>query len=113
MEIPAGGANGVIICQGGQFGGWALHFNKGKPVYTYNFLGLGQTAINSSEVVAPGKATIKVEFAYDGGDVLIRRLRRGKRSKPTRGEGIVAHLRAHPGTGKMTTEEILALMREE
>lgn len=66
VEIPAGGANGVIICQGGQFGGWALHFNKGKPAYTYNFLGLGQTAINSSEVVAPGKATIKVEFVYDG-----------------------------------------------
>jgi AbrB family looped-hinge helix DNA binding protein len=56
----------------------------------------------------------EVEFTYDGGDVLIRRLRRGKRgSKPTRGERIVAHLRAHPGTGTMTTDEILALMREE
>lgn len=56
----------------------------------------------------------EVEFAYEGGDVLIRRLRRGKRNgKPTRGEQIVAHLRAHPGDGKMTTDEILALMRGE
>jgi arylsulfatase len=66
VEIPAGGANGVIICQGGQFGGWSLYLNDGKPAYTYNFLGLGQTAINSAERLGPGKATIKVEFAYDG-----------------------------------------------
>ena len=66
VEIPANGANGVIICQGGQFGGWSLYLNDGKPAYTYNFLGLGQTAINGSERLAPGKATIKVEFAYDG-----------------------------------------------
>jgi arylsulfatase len=66
VEIPAGGANGVIICQGGQFGGWSLYLKDGKPAYTYNFLGLGQTAINSAERLGPGKATIKVEFAYDG-----------------------------------------------
>ena len=56
----------------------------------------------------------EVEFAYEGGDVLIRRLRRRKRNgKPTRGERIVAHLRAHPGTVQMTTDEIMALMRGE
>lgn len=56
----------------------------------------------------------EVEFAYEGGEVLIRRLRRAKRNgKPTRGERVVAHLRAHPGDGKMTTDEILSLMRGE
>ena len=56
----------------------------------------------------------EVEFAYEGGEVLIRRLRRAKRNgKPTRGERVVAHLRAHPGDGKITTYEILSLMRGE
>ena len=40
VEIPQGGANGVILAQGGRFGGWSLYFKNGKPVYTYNFLGL-------------------------------------------------------------------------
>ena len=56
----------------------------------------------------------EVEFVYEGGDVVIRRQRRGKRNgKLSRGERLVAHLRAHPGDGKMTTDEILALMRGE
>ena len=36
VEIPAGGANGVILCQGGRFGGWSLYVKDGKPAYTYN-----------------------------------------------------------------------------
>jgi arylsulfatase len=39
LEIPAGGANGAVLVQGGRFGGWALYFKDGKPSYTYNFLG--------------------------------------------------------------------------
>lgn len=55
----------------------------------------------------------EVEFAYEGGEVLIRRLRRGKRSgKPTRGERIVAHMRGR-GDIDMTTDEIMALTRGE
>jgi len=40
LEIPRGGAGGAILAQGGRFGGWALHLQGGKLVYTYNFLGL-------------------------------------------------------------------------
>ena len=40
LEIPEGGANGVILTQGGRFGGWCLYMKDSKPVYTYNFLGL-------------------------------------------------------------------------
>src|SRR4029077_7856108 len=39
VQIPAGGANGVILAQAGRFGGWSLYFQEGKPTYTYNFLG--------------------------------------------------------------------------
>ncbi len=40
VEIPEGGANGVILAQGGRFGGWSLYLKDGKPTYCYNFLGL-------------------------------------------------------------------------
>ena len=66
VEIPAGGANGVILCQGGRFGGWSLYVKDGKPAYTYNFVGLQEYTVNATERLAPGKATIKLEFAYDG-----------------------------------------------
>ena len=39
VEIPEGGANGVILAQGGRFGGWSLYLKDGKPTYCYNFLG--------------------------------------------------------------------------
>jgi len=56
----------------------------------------------------------EVEFAIEGGEVVIRKLRRGKRGgKLSRGERLVAHLRAHRGSGRMTTDEIMALTRGE
>jgi len=69
LEIPRGGANGVLLCQGGRFGGWSLHMKGGRPVYSYNFLGLQRTSIAASQPVPAGKATVKMEFAYDGGGV--------------------------------------------
>ena len=66
VEIPAGGANGVILAQGGRFGGWSLYVNDGKPAYTYNFVGLEEYTTTASERLAPGKATITLDFAYDG-----------------------------------------------
>ena len=67
VEIPQGGANGVIIAQGGRFGGWSLYMKEGKPVYVYNFIGLKRDTVASSQTVPAGKATIRFEFAYDGG----------------------------------------------
>ncbi len=67
VEIPAGGANGTIIAQGGRFGGWSLYVKGGKPAYDYNFLGLERSTIASAQTLAPGKATIVFDFAYDGG----------------------------------------------
>ena len=69
VEIPQGDANGVILAQGGRFGGWSLYFKDGKPTYTYNFLGLQRFDIVASQPIAAGKATIRFEFSYDGGGV--------------------------------------------
>ena len=67
-EIPQGGANGVILAQGGRFGGWSLYLKDGKPTYAYNFLGLQTLQGRRSREPSPaGKATIRFEFAYDGG----------------------------------------------
>jgi arylsulfatase len=67
VESPATAANGTVIAQGGRFGGWSLYVKNGVPAYDYNFLGLQRTSIASPKPLGPGKATIRFEFAYDGG----------------------------------------------
>jgi len=67
VEIPAGGASGVILAQAGRFGGWSLYLKDGKPAYTYNFLGLQRYTLASGTPLPAGKATIRFDFAYDGG----------------------------------------------
>ncbi|MGZ8922794.1 MAG: arylsulfatase, partial [Methylosarcina sp.] len=67
LDIPEGGANGVIVAQGGRFGGWSLYVKDGKPAYTYNFLGLNSTTISSPEALPKGKSKMVFDFAYDGG----------------------------------------------
>ncbi len=69
VNIPEGGANGVIVAQGGRFGGWSLYLKDGKPVYCYNFLGLQQFKVLAPQAVAAGKATIRMNFDYDGGGI--------------------------------------------
>jgi arylsulfatase len=67
VQVPKGGAKGVILAQAGRFGGWSLYLKNGKPTYTYNFLGLKRFTIAAKQPVPAGKATIRFEFAYDGG----------------------------------------------
>jgi arylsulfatase len=67
VEIPAGGANGVILTQGGRFGGWSFYLKDGRPAYQYNFLGLARYTVAAGKQLPPGKATLRYEFAYDGG----------------------------------------------
>jgi arylsulfatase A-like enzyme len=66
IEIPKGGANGVILTQGGRFGGWSLYMKDGKPEYTYNFLGLSRDTVAATKPLAAGKATVVLDFKYDG-----------------------------------------------
>jgi arylsulfatase len=67
VEVPEGGGQGTILAQGGRFGGWSLYVDGGKPGYAYNFLGLERTAVASPTPLPAGKATIELDFAYDGG----------------------------------------------
>lgn len=67
VETQANATDGVIISQGGRFGGWSLYVHEGKPVYTYNYLGLQNFTVTGDDPLPVGQATIKLEFAYDGG----------------------------------------------
>ena len=62
-----GNDRGIILTQGGKFGGWALYMDGGKPAYTYNWFGLEKYTIASDEALPAGPAEVKLEFAYDGG----------------------------------------------
>ena len=64
---PDGGANGVIIAQGGAFGGWTLYAKEGKPVYCYNLFGLQRFKITGDTAIPSGEHQVRMEFAYDGG----------------------------------------------
>jgi arylsulfatase len=67
VEVPQGGGQGTLIAQGGRFGGWSLYVDGGKPGYAYNFLGMQRTTVASPAALPAGKATIELDFAYDGG----------------------------------------------
>jgi hypothetical protein len=57
----------VLLAQAGRFGGWSFHVKDGKPTYTYNWLGLQRYTVAATQALPAGKATIRFEFAYDGG----------------------------------------------
>jgi arylsulfatase len=66
VDVPAN-ASGVILCQGGDFGGWSLYLLDGKPIYTYNWVGLEMYSVTSTQKMSAGKHTLQLDFAYDGG----------------------------------------------
>jgi len=60
-----GNDRGIILTQGGKFGGWALYMDNGKPAYTYNYFGLERFTVTSSKAITKANAEIKLVFAYD------------------------------------------------
>jgi arylsulfatase len=59
--------NGVIIAQGGAFGGWAVYVKDGRPAYCYNFFGLTRTKVYGEKEIPTGEHQVRMELAYDGG----------------------------------------------
>ena len=57
---------GMIVTDGGRFGGYGLYLLKGKPVFTYNLLGLERFRWEGQQALAPGKHTLVFDFKYDG-----------------------------------------------
>jgi arylsulfatase len=69
LEVPASGASGVIVAQGGSMGGWALYAHEGKLKYFYNFLGMLHFDVTATSKLPPGKHQARIEFTYDGGGI--------------------------------------------
>ncbi|AQA25231.1 sulfatase family protein [Rhodococcus sp. MTM3W5.2] len=69
IQVPDGGAEGVVVTQGGRTGGWALFTEGGKLGYHYNYCGLRRTTVLSEDALSPGEHQVRVEFAYDGGGI--------------------------------------------
>ncbi len=68
IDVPSGGANGVIIAQAGRFGGWSLYMKNGRVQHVYNFGGLQRFTVAAPTALAPGRHTVLYEFVYDGGN---------------------------------------------
>ena len=67
IEVPKGGADGVLVAEGGVAGGYTLYIKDGKPIYEYNYVGQKRTKVASSKTLSSGTANIRVDFKYDGG----------------------------------------------
>jgi len=65
VEIPQGGAEGMLITQGGRFGGYGFYVLKGKPVFLWNLVDLERERWEGPEL-SPGKHVLEFEFSYDG-----------------------------------------------
>jgi arylsulfatase len=67
VTISESGADGVIIAQGANFGGWAIYAHEGRLKYIYNFLGLDSYEVEAPDPLPAGEHQVRLEFAYDGG----------------------------------------------
>ena len=67
LTIPAAGAEGVLVTQGGRFNGWGLYVLAGKPVFHYNTVGVFRYTVAGPDPLSPGDHTIVLDFTYDGG----------------------------------------------
>ncbi len=67
VVVPDKGAEGVIIAQGGRFGGWSLYTKGGKAKFVYNVLGIHEFPTEATQPLPAGKHQVRLEFAYDGG----------------------------------------------
>lgn len=66
LDVPVGGAEGVILTSGGRFGGYGFYLLKGKPVWCWNLVDLKRIRWEGAEALTPGKHTIEFDFKYEG-----------------------------------------------
>jgi arylsulfatase A-like enzyme len=66
IDVPKGGAEGMIVTDGGRFGGYGLYLLKGKPVFTWNLLDLKRVRWEGKDALSPGKHKLEFDFKYGG-----------------------------------------------
>jgi arylsulfatase len=66
LEVPQGGAEGMILTSGGRFAGYGFYLLKGKPVFLWNLLDLERLKWEGPEALPPGRHTVEFDFKYEG-----------------------------------------------
>jgi arylsulfatase A-like enzyme len=66
IDVPDGGAEGMILTSGGRFAGYGFYLLKGKPVFLWNLIDLKRVKWEGPEALSPGKHILEFEFKYDG-----------------------------------------------
>src|SRR5439155_18791202 len=67
VEIPPGGAEGMLVTDGGRFGGFGFYLLQGKPVFVYNYVNLERIRWEGKDALTPGKHTLVVgEVVHEG-----------------------------------------------
>ena len=66
VEIPEGGAEGMLVTEGGRFGGWGFYLLKGKPVFLWNLVDAKRVRWDGPDAIPPGKHTVEFDFKYEG-----------------------------------------------
>jgi arylsulfatase len=101
VDVPTDGAEGVIIAQGGRFGGWSFYVKDGKAKFVYNVLGIQAFVTAADAPVPEGTHQVRVEFAYDGGG-----LAKG-------GDVILYHDGTPVGTGRVEATQPMVFSADE
>lgn len=101
VEIKDGPANGVIIAQGGRFGGWSLYMKDGCARFVYNVLGIHHFPTDAGEPLPQGKHQVRMEFAYDGGGL-------------AKGGNVTLYYDGRPvGTGRVPVTQAMVFSADE
>ncbi|CCM75374.1 arylsulfatase [Rhizobium mesoamericanum] len=66
INVPEGGAEGMILTSGGRFAGYGFYLLKGKPVFLWNLVDLKRVKWQGSDALTPGKHLVEFDFQYDG-----------------------------------------------
>jgi arylsulfatase len=66
IDVPEGGAEGMILTSGGRFAGYGFYLLKGKPVFLWNLVDLERVRWDASDALPPGRHTVEFEFKYEG-----------------------------------------------
>ena len=101
IEVPEGGAEGVIIAQGGRFGGWTVYVKDGRVKFVYNVLGIHEFATAAEAPLPEGTLQVRMEFAYDGGGL-------------AKGGGVTLFYDGDPvGTGRVEATQAMIFSADE
>jgi arylsulfatase len=89
VVVPDAGADGVVVAQGGAFGGWVLYTRGGRQKYCHNFIGLQRFTVEGDGTIPAGTRQVRMEFEYDGGG-------------PAKGGGVTLYVDGEPvGEGRV------------